>query len=262
VKRIDIFIERESNKKQLKSLETLQNLLIKINIPYKIYYGTPKSNVPYKQSKEGDSSQFTYKPVSKPKFFNIKLLYFPWKIDKIFKITPNPEIYSVKNDKLNPELPSYIRIPSIFNNTTIFSSSNFPDFYIIDDEFIPEYNKDEPSKKNVYHNIEQYEIGQDYSSPITQKLFKNLKVKNMKELGFEDIIKKYYDSLSISSYKEITRDSGGYGEFNDYQIKNINTFLDRKITLIPKDLVDKYFIKIPSSINDKIYQRKGILKNI
>jgi hypothetical protein len=80
----------------------------------------------------------------------------------------------------------------------------------------------------------------------------------MKELGFEDAIKKSYDSLNIPSYKEVTMDSRGYGEMSDYQIKNINTFLDKKITLIPKDILDKYFIKSLSSIDASLYKRKGI----
>ena len=40
--------------------------------------------------------------------------------------------------------------------------------------------------------------------------------------------------------------------------KNINTFLDKKITLIPKDILDKYFIKSSSSIDTNSYKRKGI----
>jgi hypothetical protein len=246
IKRIDVFIEKELNKKQQKYLETLKSLLDKINIPYKIYQGTPKSNTPFKQSKEGDSTQFTYDPVSEPKFFTIKPLEIPWKTDQIFSILPNPKTYPVKNDN------QYIRIPYILNNTQVFSSPDIPDFYIIN----------QPTNLKIYTNKspEKNEKGADYSSSITQNLIKSLDVKNMKELGFENAIKKSYNSLNIPLYKEITRDSRGFGEMDDYQIKDINTFLDKKITLIPKDLIDTYFIKSPSSINNDLYKRKGISK--
>jgi hypothetical protein len=243
VKRIDIFVEKEPNKKEQKYLETLKKLLDKMNIPYKIYQGTPKSNTPYNQPKEGDPSQLTYKPVPKPYFFSVKSLELPWKGDQVFTISPNIETYPVKNDN------KYLRIPFIFDSK-IFFSPDIPDYYIIDGEFDIKYFQNKPSEKN--------RKGFDYSSPITQEIFKSLDVKNMKELGFEDAIKKSYDSLNIPSYKEVTRDSGGYGEMSDYQIKNINTFLDKKITLIPKDILDKYFIKSSSSIDTNLYKRKGI----
>ena len=245
VKRIDVFIEKEPNKKQQKYLETLKSLLDKMNIPYEIYQGTPKSNTPFKQSKEGDPTQFTYKPVPKPKSFSVKSLEIPFKIDQIFSISPNSETYPIKNDD------EYLRIPYIFNNK-IFSSPDIPDYYIVDGGFDIKYFQNKPSEKNIK--------GFDYSSSTTQKIFKSLDVKNMKELGFENTIKKSYDSLNIPSYKEITRDSGGFGEMNDYQIKNIDTFLNRKVTLVPKDLIDKYFVKSPSSLNNNLYKRKGILK--
>jgi hypothetical protein len=245
IKRIDIFIEGESNKKEQKYLETLKELLDKMNIPYKTYQGTPKSNTPYNQPKEGDPSQFTYKPFPKPNFFSLKSLELPWKGDQVFTISPNIETYPVKNDN------KYLRIPFIFNDK-IFSSPDIPDYYIINRDFNIKYFQNEPSEKN--------RKGSDYSSPITQEILKSLDVKDMKELGFGDIIKKLYGSLNIPLYKEITRDSGGYGEIDDYQIKNINTFLDKKITLIPKDILDKYFIKSPSLIDNNLYKRKGILK--
>ena len=253
VKRIDVFVEKELNKKQQKYIETLKNMLDKMNILYEIYQGTPKSNIPYKQPKEGDSSQFTYKPVAKPKFFSIKSLKIPWKIDTTFKILSNPKTYPVKDDE------KYVRIPYIFDGN-IFSSSDISDFYIIDSSGDPEYFLDNLQKPITKHAVGTgFSRGNDYSSPITQDLLRSIKVKNMKELGFENMIKKSYESLDIPSYKEITID-GGFGEMEDYEIKNINYFLDNKVLLIPKDLIDKYFMKIPSSINDKTYQRKGIPK--
>jgi hypothetical protein len=224
-----------------------------MNIPYKVYQGTPKSNVPYKQPKEGDSSQFTYKPVAKPKFFNIKSLEIPWKIDKAFKLSPNPETYPIKDDD------QYIRIPSPFEYT-YFSSPNIPDFYVTTGTSSPKFYLSEPPKppqKNI--RGDGFSKGSDYSNSITQNLLKSMEVKTMKELGFEDVIKKSYDSLNIPSYKEITYDTF-YGETGDYSIEDINRFLNKKVSLIPKDLADKYFIKSPSSINDKDYQRKGIPK--
>jgi hypothetical protein len=163
----------------------------------------------------------------------------------VFTISPNIETYPVKNDN------KYLRIPFIFDKK-IFFSPDIPDYYIINGDFDMKLFQNKPPKENSK--------GFDYSSPITQEIFKSLDVKDMKELGFEDIIKKSYDSLNIPLYKEITRDSGGYGEMDDYQIKNINTFLDKKITLIPKDILDKYFTKSLSSIDTNLYKRKGIRK--
>ena len=60
LKRIDIFITKKE-----KIIDKVINLLDKMNIPYKIYEGTPQSNIPYKQSKEGDPSNIKYIPLDK-----------------------------------------------------------------------------------------------------------------------------------------------------------------------------------------------------
>lgn len=255
VKRIDIFVEKEPNKKSQKYIETLTTMLDKMNIPYKIYQGTPKSNIPYKQPKEGDSSQFTYKPIAKPKLFSIKSLKIPFKVDKIFKVEPNPEIYPVKDDEYGGK-NKYLRIPDAFDKkdtTQIISSPDFPDDYIIYKPYGLPYSPDDFTNQKAELNI----YGRDYSNPITQKLIKSFNPKTFLSLGYADNIKKAYDSLDINSYKEILH----MDDTADYQIKNVDNYLgDRGITLIPKDLIDKYFIKFPSSIDDKTYQRKGIPK--
>lgn len=232
VKRIDVFIEKNTNKKQQKYLETLKNLLNKMSIPYELYEGTPKSNTPYKQSKEGDPSKFIYKQVLKPKYISIKQLYIPWKVNEIFTINPNPETYPINEDDVPFILSSFLHY--------LISSPNFPDFYIID-------------------NFMMSKIENENSSDlITNKILKSLKIKSVKELGFEDTVKKHYDSLK-SLYKSITIDTGT-GEKDDYLFKNINNYLDREVILIPKDIIDKYFIKTPKSQLGVDFKRKGILK--
>jgi hypothetical protein len=58
LKRIDLFITKKE-----KNIDKIINLLNKMNIPYKIYEGTPKFNTPYKQDKEGDPSNIKYTPL-------------------------------------------------------------------------------------------------------------------------------------------------------------------------------------------------------
>jgi hypothetical protein len=60
LKRIDIFITKKE-----KNIDKITMLLDKMDIPYKIYEGTPQSNIPYKQSKEGDPSNIKYTPLDK-----------------------------------------------------------------------------------------------------------------------------------------------------------------------------------------------------
>lgn len=244
VKRIDIFVEKTPTKKQQKYIETLKGMLNKMNIPYEIYQGTPKSNVPYKQSKEGDSSQFTYTPEAKPIYISIKPLLYPYKIDKVFDIKPNPDIYPVKNNIGD------VKLPYIFNsddpNINIISSPDFPNDYIIYFFGIAYSSKDFKNSSN-----------EDYSNPITQQLLKSLKPKTLKGLGYTDYIKRSYDSLNIKSYKEILRTNDDI----DYEIQDVNNYIDGMgITLIPRELIDKYFIKTPSSIDPFDYKRKAIPK--
>lgn len=60
LKRIDIFITKKE-----KIIDKVISLLDKMNIPYKIYEGTPQSNIPYKQSKEGNPENIKYTPLDK-----------------------------------------------------------------------------------------------------------------------------------------------------------------------------------------------------
>lgn len=60
LKRIDIFVTKKE-----KNIDKVIILLNEMNIPYKIYKGTPQSNIPYKQSKEGNPSNIKYTPLDK-----------------------------------------------------------------------------------------------------------------------------------------------------------------------------------------------------
>jgi hypothetical protein len=72
LKRIDIFL----NKKEKVNNKIIE-LLEKANIPYKIYQGTPFSNVPYTQPKTGDPEDINIENIPKKEIYNKEDMYFP-----------------------------------------------------------------------------------------------------------------------------------------------------------------------------------------
>jgi hypothetical protein len=120
LKRIDIFL---NNKKiNNKIIELLQQY----NILYKIYQGTPESNSPYNQPKEGNPEKINVLPIKKEKreVYTIEDMYFPGvktqnKIIKIytsyFNIT-NKKTPIEKEVIISPEYPDYYVLLGFLSN--------------------------------------------------------------------------------------------------------------------------------------------------
>lgn len=110
LKRIDIFL----NKKDKVDPKIL-GLLEKANIPYKVYQGTPISNIPYNQPKTGDPKDIDIEKIPEKKEYTYAELFFPGMEAK--KI----ELYDSKDKIDNGDYPSVY---------TFYSSPEYPDYYI------------------------------------------------------------------------------------------------------------------------------------
>lgn len=111
LKRIDLFIINSKDKEISKVIKILQ----KANIPYKEYLGTPKQNIPYTQSKEGNPEDIKTKFI--PKIYTEDELYYP-NFNIISKKTI--QLYAKNN---NNELTAWSRIP-------VIESTKYPEYYI------------------------------------------------------------------------------------------------------------------------------------
>jgi hypothetical protein len=109
LKRIDIFLnkKKEINNKIIELLE-------KANIPYKIYQGTPSSNIPYLQPKTGNPKDINLRNLPKKEIFTKEEMYFPGMKKSSIEIYTN---YSYK--------------PIISTKLGVYISPNYPDYYII-----------------------------------------------------------------------------------------------------------------------------------
>jgi hypothetical protein len=202
IKRIDIFIKKEPNKKQQKHLDTLKNILNKMNIPYETYQGTPKSNVPYKQSKEGDPSQIQYKPLPKEIKISNREYRHPYSKYETYTFTNSPNTYPLPTPpkELTNKKQFLTHHNLIFQNWDI--TPEFPDYYVTPStKYSFDYNKNLPNSDPEKHAIGgRYSLGRDYSNPITQKILNSIKFKTWDELGLqsrmENIdkkLEKYFD---------------------------------------------------------------------
>jgi hypothetical protein len=109
LKRIDIFL----NKKDKVNPKILE-LLDKANIPYKIYQGTPISNTPYSQPKDGNPDSINIDKIPEKRIYTSDELYFPgMKPAKDAKYYQDD--FSLKNN-----LP----------NNDLFTSPEYPGYYI------------------------------------------------------------------------------------------------------------------------------------
>jgi hypothetical protein len=238
IKRIDIFIKKEPNKKQQNLLDTLKSILNKMNIPYETYQGTPKSNTPYKQSKKGDPSQIQYKPLPKEIKVSNREYRHPYSKYETYIFTINPKTYPL------PDEPSGLTNKKQFrtHHNLIFqnwdTTPEFPDYYVTPDtEYSFNYNKNLPNKDPELHNYGgKYSLGSDYSNPITQKILNSLKFKTWDELGLqsrmEDIdqkLKKYFDK-------------------------------PEGLVMLPKNIAEKYLIPSKTTIDHELVTRSVIPK--
>jgi hypothetical protein len=109
LKRIDIFL----NKKETVNPKIIE-LLEKANIPYKIYQGTPISNIPYSQPKTGNPEDINIDNIPKKEIYTPSEMYFPRMKTKKIKLYNNS--FSLEND-----MPSQIEVGV---------SSEYPDYYL------------------------------------------------------------------------------------------------------------------------------------
>jgi len=110
LKRIDIFL----NKKDKVDPKIL-GLLEKANIPYKVYQGTPISNIPYNQPKTGDPKDIDIEKIPEKKEYTREELFFPGMEAKEI------ELY---NSEAGMDKGDYPRL------YTFYSSPEYPDYYI------------------------------------------------------------------------------------------------------------------------------------
>jgi hypothetical protein len=88
LKRIDIFL----NQKETINPKVLE-LLTKANIAHKVYNGTPSSNTPYSQPKDGNPEDINLKSIPKKTMYKKEELYYPnMKTTKI-RVYANPNVY-------------------------------------------------------------------------------------------------------------------------------------------------------------------------
>jgi hypothetical protein len=110
LKRIDIFLNKK-DKVDPKILELLE----KANISYKVYQGTPISNIPYNQPKTGDPKDIDIEKIPEKKEYTYEELFFPGMEAKEIKLYDSKE---------NLDSGSY---PYVY---TFYSSPEYPDYYI------------------------------------------------------------------------------------------------------------------------------------
>ena len=113
LKRIDIFL----NKKEEVDPKIL-GLLEKANIPYKVYQGTPMSNIPYNQPKTGDPKDIDIEKIPEKKIYTKEEMYYPNMKTTYIKVYANPS--SLEYSKNNPDKGLLAGI-----------SPEYPDYYII-----------------------------------------------------------------------------------------------------------------------------------
>jgi hypothetical protein len=115
LKRIDIFL----NKKETVNPKMLE-LLEKANIPYKVYQGTPISNIPYNQPKTGNPEDINIENIPEKKTYTKKEMYYPNMKTTFIKVYANLNVLNntpSTQDKgilagISPEYPNYYLIAS------------------------------------------------------------------------------------------------------------------------------------------------------
>ena len=149
LKRIDIFLNKKSevNNKLIEFLE-------KANIPYKIYQGTPISNIPYTQPKGGNPDDISIENLPKKEIYSVEDMYYPG-----MKFT---SINLSKSEKSSGNYPHSIKVAI---------SSKYPDYYIL-------AGIEENLKFYDYHNSEGKKINVKvvpipmYDDPKWRKMWK------------------------------------------------------------------------------------------
>jgi hypothetical protein len=152
LKRIDIFL----NKKE-KVNDKIIELLEKINIPYKIYSGTPISNTPLSQEKTGNPEDINIENIPKKEIYTKHgLLYPEMKKTSI-------EVYT-SQFLLNRNYPSEV---------TVWTSPKYPDYYITANEANKRYYYDWLNLKGEKFNIKDIPLPMR-DDPEWMKKWKNV----------------------------------------------------------------------------------------
>jgi len=113
LKRIDIFL----NKKDSVNPKILE-LLDKANIPYKVYQGTPISNIPYNQPKTGNPEDINIKNIPEKRTYTKKEMYYPNMKTTFIKVYANLNVLN--------------NTPSAQDKGILAGiSSEYPDYYLI-----------------------------------------------------------------------------------------------------------------------------------
>ena len=115
LKRIDIFL----NKKETVNPKILE-LLEKANIPYKVYQGTPISNIPYSQPKTGNPEDINIGNIPEKRIYTKKEMYYPNMKTTFIKVYANLNV--LKNT-----------LPTQDKGILAGISSEYPDYYLIAD---------------------------------------------------------------------------------------------------------------------------------
>ena len=152
LKRIDIFL----NKKE-KVNDKIIELLEKINIPYKIYSGTPISNTPLSQEKTGNPEDINIENIPKKEIYTKHgLLYPEMKKTSI-------EVYT-SQFLLNRNYPSEV---------TVWTSPIYPDYYVTANEANKKYYYDWLNLKGKKFNIKDIPLPMR-DDPEWMKKWKNV----------------------------------------------------------------------------------------
>jgi hypothetical protein len=185
LKRIDIFVQK-GNPDLSKSIAILD----KINIPYSVYQGTPRSNIPFNQSKEGDPNQLKYNPVAKEILISTKELRHPYPNYKTYKFNNNQQTYPLPEDikSLTNKKQYRVKPAEIFGQTWDVTPL-FPDYYVrfASNGTIDSINDDFEESKYMAGN-DKYILGRDFRNPITKLILNSIQFKTWRELGLEEKI--------------------------------------------------------------------------
>lgn len=116
LKRIDIFL----NKKEQANPKTIE-LLEKATIPYKIYQGTPTSNIPYSQPKTGNPEDINIKNIPEKKIYTEEEMYFPGMKSTTLQYYEGPlylenNLPVTRKVYISPQYPDYYIQKGSFSN--------------------------------------------------------------------------------------------------------------------------------------------------
>ena len=218
LKRIDIFVQK-GNPDLSKSIAILD----KINIPYSVYQGTPRSNIPFNQSKEGDPNQLKYNPVAKEILVSTKELRHPYPNYKTYKFNNNQQTYPLPEDikSLTNKKQYRVKPAEIFGQTWDVTPL-FPDYYVrfASNGTIDSINDDFEESKYMAGN-DKYILGRDFRNPITKLILNSIQFKTWRELGLEEKI-----NMLISKIVQY--------------IPSVQYDHKAGLQMIPKQIVNKY----------------------